>query len=276
MHDRFSAVAQRAARANELRAHRTNFLQACESKQRTLRALEAQTARLRSELTVADRNRFAWGDFDRARPFSDVWGKDRGRCIDRYYIEQFLERNAADISGHVLEVHDRGYTTAFGGEAVHRSDVIDIDPTNPRATIIADLRNAPAIPSRAYDCVILTQTLHIIYEADAVVRECARMLRPSGVLLATVPCASRIAPEQGLDRDFWRFTPASLTQLVSSAFSPERTVIRAYGNLTVNLAFFYGLACHELRTSEFESYDSALPLILSVRAQKSPATEGEG
>ena len=40
-------------------------------------------------------------------PISRDFGFDRGLCIDRYYIEGFLQRHGADIRGRVLEVLDR-------------------------------------------------------------------------------------------------------------------------------------------------------------------------
>ncbi len=219
-------------------------------------------------LNALDRGRIEFGDLHRLTPISSEWGADRGRCIDRYYIEQFVERHAADVRGRVLEVHDADYTVQYGGARVTHSDVIDIDPMNPRATVIADLRNAPAIPADSYDCFIMTQTLHVIYDMRAVLREALRVLAPGGVLLATLPCASRMAPEQGLDGDFWRFTASSARRLFGEFFSPQQVTVKAYGNVLVNIAYLYGLACHELTDEEFETHDPFFPLIISVRAIK--------
>ena len=91
------------------------------------------------------------------------------------------------------------------------------DPTNPTATIVADLRDAPRIDSSTYDCVILTQMLQLI-DDEAVLRECRRILKPGGVLLATVPCVSRIDPEAGLDGDHWRYTESAFRALLEAAF----------------------------------------------------------
>lgn len=257
---------------------RERRLDALRGVQAALRAREAATVRERSALDGAvgeaaaalrreGRQRFDWGDFNRLSPISAEWGADRGRCIDRYYIEQFVESQAADVHGHVLEVHDDDYTRAYGGARVVRSDVLDIDPVNPRATVIADLRQAHAIASASYDCVILTQTLHVIYDVRAVLRECARILKSGGVLLATLPCASRLAPEQGPDGDFWRFTPSAARRLFEESFAPDRVDVRAYGNVLVNIAFLYGLACHEITEREFEVHDPYFPALIAVRAR---------
>src|SRR5207253_951351 len=86
-----------------------------------------------------------WGDLRRLTPISSIWGVDRGRPLDRYYIENFLERNRADITGRVLEIKDPVYTDRYGA-GVTQADVLDIDRANDRATIIADLTKAEGIP----------------------------------------------------------------------------------------------------------------------------------
>jgi hypothetical protein len=113
----------------------------------------------------------------RTTPISPTWGLDRGTPIDRHYIEQFLDAHRANIRGRVLEVRDAGYATRFGGSAVTHCDVIDIDASNSRATIVADLRNASALPSDTYDCLVVTQTLHLVDDISAAIRECMRLLR---------------------------------------------------------------------------------------------------
>jgi hypothetical protein len=213
-----------------------------------------------------------WGDLYRTKPISPEWGADRGRCIDRYYIEHFLEANADDIHGCVLEVHDSDYTVAFGGNRVDHSDVIDIDRTNPRATIITDLCKATVIPAHTYDCFIMTQTLHVIYDIRAVLGECVRILKPGGVLLATLPCVSKIAHEQGSDGDFWRFTEATAREIFAELFPCSDMQVSSYGNIFVCIAYLYGLACHELADSEFALNDPACPLIVSVRARNTALT----
>src|SRR5689334_2088523 len=87
-----------------------------------------------------------FGSLRRLTPISRDWGFDRGRPIDRYYIERFLEANANHIQGRVLEIGDNSYTRRFGGERVTISDVLHIEEGNPQATIVADLANAEHLP----------------------------------------------------------------------------------------------------------------------------------
>ena len=58
---------------------------------------------------------------------------------------------------------------------------------------VADLTDAPEVPSDSYDCVILTQTLHLIFDMSAALRTIQRILKPGGVLLCTVPGISQVA-----------------------------------------------------------------------------------
>ena len=71
-----------------------------------------------------------FGDFERIMPISDVDGYDRGKPIDRYYIERALAGHLELVHGRVLEVTGRVYTRLFGAEKVVCSEVLDIDPIN--------------------------------------------------------------------------------------------------------------------------------------------------
>src|SRR5205823_13182818 len=94
------------------------------SQQEYTRSLEARTASLEGELTrlrleIAEAvatlgsrgvSRVEWGDLRRVQPVSQYWGWDRGKPIDRHYIEGFLEAHRADVRGRVLEVRDPLHT----------------------------------------------------------------------------------------------------------------------------------------------------------------------
>jgi SAM-dependent methyltransferase len=139
----------------------------------------------------ASGGRIRFGSLRRIVPISREWGSDRGLPIDRYYIERFLRVHGADIRGHVMEIRDDAYTREFGGNRVTRTDVLHAVEGNPQATIVADLACADHIPSDTFDCVILTQTLQFIYDALAAVGTLHRILKPGGVLLATIPGISQ-------------------------------------------------------------------------------------
>ena len=204
----------------------------------------------------------------RTSPLSRNWGYERGGPLDRVYIEQFVREHAADIRGVVLEVQEADYTRRFGGSAVERSDVVDLTESNGGATVITDLRAAANIPDATYDCVVLTQTLHVIAPMHEAVAECHRILKPGGVLLATLPCLSRVCLEYGRDGDFWRVTPAGARQLFEPVFG-EGVVVSVFGNVLAGTAFLYGLSASELDERDLAVTDIYNPTLVGVRAAKS-------
>ncbi|PYQ23654.1 MAG: hypothetical protein DMF81_07985 [Acidobacteria bacterium] len=261
------AIAELAARHDPLEARRNERVT-------ELAALDAEISRLEAALRQAGAESVDWGDLRRTSPVSREWGYDRGQPLDRYYIEKFLEAHAEDVRGAVLEVQEPDYTRRFGGDRVTRSDVVDLDPANPRATLAADLRRAAAIADDSYDCFILTQTLHVIDDVRAALAESRRILKPGGVLLATFPCTSRVCLEYGADGDFWRVTEAGVRELLGELFPEEGLEVRSHGNVLVSAAFLYGLACHEVRPEELEAFDPYFPLLVTARAVK-PGGETE-
>lgn len=210
----------------------------------------------------------AWfGTLRRTTPLSDQYGYDRGTPVDRYYIERFLEEHRRDIHGCVLEIKDSSYTDRYG-VGVERRDVLDIDPTNPHATLIANLAAADAIASDQFDCFLLTQTLQLIYDTRAAIAHAHRLLRTGGTLLVTVPVVSRVVPEDGLKIDYWRFTIASCLALFGQVFGSEHVTVRSHGNVLTSIAFLAGIAYEELSSIELDANDEYFPLIVTVRAVK--------
>jgi SAM-dependent methyltransferase len=192
---------------------------------------------------------------------------DRGTPVDRYYIERFVAAHRDDIRGQVLEMHDSRYTDRFG-TGVTRRDVLDIDAGNPNATIVADLTAADAVADDSFDCFVLTQTLQFIFDVPAALAQVHRILRPGGVALVTVPAVSRLAPGYGLERDYWRFTPASCAALFGTAFGRGAAEVRGDGNVRSAMAFLAGLAWEELPRAALDAHDDFFPVIVSVRAVK--------
>jgi SAM-dependent methyltransferase len=209
----------------------------------------------------------AWlGTIRRTTPLSDHYGRERGTPVDRYYIERFLADEGEAITGRVLEVLNRDYTERFG-RAVERSDVLDIDPSNADATVVADLAAADAIPSDAFDCFVLTQTLQYVYDLEAAVAHVHRILRPGGTVLCSVPAVSRV-DRSTLDSEYWRLTAATCSRLFGDAFAGGDVRVRGRGNVLVAVAFLIGMAAEELSTRELELDDPFFPVVVTVKATK--------
>ncbi|MGH2921652.1 MAG: class I SAM-dependent methyltransferase [Gaiellaceae bacterium] len=216
---------------------------------------------------LARRVRVRWGSLRRTSPVSAYYGFDRGLPVDRFYIERFLASFADDVRGRVLEVQDGAYTRRWGGDRVTANEILDINPENAEATLVADLAGAGSLPRERYDCAILTQTLQYVTNPEAALRNMWQSLAPGGVALITVPSLSRIDPDLP-PVDFWRFTPRGLETILRQACPTGEIELNGFGNVLAAVAFLMGLAAEELRESELEHNDEDFPLVVCARVRK--------
>jgi SAM-dependent methyltransferase len=236
----------------------------------TRRWVEVQTQRFTrcSPLGKVD-----FGDLRRLSPISKIFGLDRGLCIDRYYIEKFLIEFLADIKGEVLEVGDDRYTKKFGGARVARCEVLHVREGQPTATVVTDLSRDHVLGSDRFDCVLCTQVLPFIYDFPAAIQCLYRILKPGGVLLATLAGISQVS-RFDMERwgDYWRFTTLSTRRLFDEVFPPENVHVKAYGNVLSSVAFLHGIAADELTENEMNYHDPDYQLLIAVRGIKPAAT----
>jgi SAM-dependent methyltransferase len=197
-------------------------------------------------------------------PVSRRFGFERGKPVDRWYIERFLNAHRADVRGAVLEVAESTYTQWYGEGEVTKSDVLHREG-NDDSTLVGDLTTGEGLPQHAYDCFICTQTLPFIYDVHAAVRGMANVLKPGGVLLATVPGMSQVSRDDKRDwGDWWRFTSQGTQRLFEEAF--EHVETEAHGNVLSAAAFLYAYAAEELAEAELEHRDPDYELLITVRA----------
>lgn len=213
-----------------------------------------------------------FGSLRRARPVSTNWGFDRGGPVDRWYIEHFLQAHRADIQGRVLEVGADRYASRYGGDQIASLDLLDVDAANREASIIADLSAPDTLPDAAYDCVIVTQTLHLIFDVSSAVRGVVRMLAPGGVALITVPGITPIEPPASGATWHWSLTTLSLAELLRTCAGHCEPRVDAYGNVLSATAFLFGLGAPELTRDELEYRDPAYPVIVTAHVRRPPGS----
>jgi SAM-dependent methyltransferase len=211
-------------------------------------------------------NRLRLGMLHRTEPFSQ-WSRSRGTPIDRIFIEEFLAANRAAIRGRVLEVRDTQYTDQLGS-GVTESEVLDVDPSNPHATVIGDLAASGGLPVTGFDCFILTQTLQYVSDPRQAVANCHGLLSPGGVLLATVPTITRIDSGYEEDLDRWRFTARACEDLFGAVFGDSNTTVATRGNLLAAVGFLAGLAAEEFAEADLRNNVPEYQIVVTVRAEK--------
>jgi SAM-dependent methyltransferase len=215
-----------------------------------------------------------FGDLKRLSPISGNWGYERGTPVARYYIESFLARHAGDVRGHVLELANNDYTKRFGGARVEQSDVLTVETTNPKATIVGDLAREGTLPEAAFNCIIFTHALQYIYDPQTGIEMLHRALKPGGVLLTTVPGIGPMGDRPGHpDKPdvwpwYWIATVAALRRLLEDRFGENAVAAEAHGNIFTATACLYGLALEDLDSSDLEVDDPRYPVIVAARAFK--------
>jgi SAM-dependent methyltransferase len=198
-------------------------------------------------------------------PLSDWYGFDRGTPLDRSYIEAFLEEHASDVRGHVLEVKDDEYARRLGGPCLQQVTVVDVDASNRRATLVADLNAADSLPRLTYDCILLTQTLMFLTPSVAL-PSLYDALKPGGVLLLTTSALTR---QETPDTDRWRLPPAGLADLLIGHLPKDAEVeVTGRGNAVVASAFLLGLVVEELSARQLAPADWRFPVVSLARVRR--------
>jgi hypothetical protein len=207
-------------------------------------------------------------DFDAEFPVSDFFGDDRGKPIDRYYIENFLESKKHLITGNVLEVAESTYSKRFGQQP-QSIDVLHYEAGSAGVTIVGDLSKPETLPENKFDCFICTQTFHVIYKYMHAIEGAYKMLKPGGTLLATLSGIAQIS-RYDMDRwgDYWRFTTLSAKLSFEEIFGVSNVDADYYGNCYAAINFLRGISVEEVTVSKLDSKDPNYPVIVTIVATK--------
>jgi len=210
-----------------------------------------------------------WKNLRILSPISNVFGVDRGKPIDRYFIENFLDDRKDLIKGVVLEIGDNKYTKMFGFK-VTKSEVLTYNIDDSRKNvIIGDLTKYDNLQNDKYDCIILTQTLNFIYDYKKAILGVYHLLKEGGSVLVTSSGISQIS-EYDNERwgDFWRFTENGLMKSFEEVFPKENIIIKSYGNVLSSISYLHGISSEELTEKELGYNDPNYPLLITLIAKK--------
>ena len=166
---------------------------------------------------------------------------------------------------------------AFGGDRVERSEVLDVEPGNPHATVVDDLRTAAMLPADAYDCIILTQTLHVIDDMEAVLAQvpprAAPGRRPPGHAALRQPGLPRVRPRRAT-------SGASPRRARGTSSAPRSGTRRSARARTATFSpappSSTGSAPASCGTRSSPSSIPFNPTLIAVRAQKTGPPAGAG
>ena len=199
------------------------------------------------------------------QPASRRWGIDRGKPLDRVYVEAFLERHRSDIRGRVLEIGGRYYTTTYGSNVSECVvyDVVDGSDVD----IVGDLSTGAGLEDDSFDCLVILQTLMMIHDIQGAADTIHRVLKPGGVALVTVNFLAPNCDDPCHEMWQWNMTPNALTKLLADRFGAENVTVEPYGNYAVASSFLAGLAAHEF-TGDIWLHEPGYEVVSSGRAVK--------
>jgi len=192
-------------------------------------------------------------------------GASRGTPLHRYYADRFVAAHAADVRGHLLVFRDDDVVHKYGHDLAS-IDILDTDPDNDVATVLADVGDADSLPAGAYDCLVLPDVLRFVPDLEVALRNAWKSLRQGGVLLLTVPVLSAVL--RGSEPDRWRLPPAGLELVLKRACPAADITVVPLGNFVTSVATLDGLAVEDLSRIDLDRADDQFPTVVGARLSK--------
>ncbi len=209
-----------------------------------------------------------FGDLISKTPFNRTFGQNRGGAIDQYYIENFLRSKADYITGQVLEFGENQYAKRIGGDKVTQCTVLRLEDLDEKSSTLPEFSPKVTAGDNTFDCILLPQALHLIYDFKAVVKDCFRALKPGGTLLLTVPGITPVDFGPWEKNWLWTFTRFSIEKMLAETFPINHIETNSFGNVYVASAFLYGVGKTELKQEELDYQDPHFQVIITGKATK--------
>lgn len=201
-------------------------------------------------------------------PASRLFGCERGKPIDRYYIEKFLETYKTYIKGDTLEIAETTYSIKYGDDRVRNAYMLHVEGWGENA-IKGNLETGEGIGQNRFDTAIITQTLMFTFDIRSAAQNIYKMLKPGGTALITVAGISQIS-RYDADRwgSYYSFHEDGIRRLFEPFFEKERIETVSYGNVKTAISLLYGLCCEDLKESDFQKNDPDYPVIIGAVLRK--------
>ena len=189
---------------------------------------------------------------------------DPAYTFRRHYVDRFLlvqGRNFANRNAMVLDLGGRRQRRRGQFDPVQLEGTLITANIVPEGgvDVVTDAQYS-AFGDGIFDVVVCSEVLEHLYRPQAAVHEINRILKPTGVLIATVPF---LFPVHGDPEDFGRYTQEYWRRTLTEAgFDMGATKIEAQGGFASSLAqlVLFGLRCLTSVKPGFKSRFAALML----------------
>ncbi len=233
-------------------------------------AMREQIAHRLYQISAPPVGRVRFGDLGRVTPVAQANRLSPDLRIDQHYIETFIASQALYLRGNVLEIGQSGLLAKHQGPRITDVTHLALGDGQDAETLLDDLSCADHLGADSFDCILLSDVLHRLYDLAATMRTLYLLLKPGGVLLATMPGIGLVKPSASEEAGYWTFTRYSAQKLLEQVFDNEMICVEAKGNVLAATAFLQGLSVEGLTPEELAYSDPQFQLVVTARAIKYP------